>query len=62
MEKKQQETADKKILKQEIAVYSEKYNVQGKVMDYGVVTKLVFNYDGKAGRIAAFRSSREITP
>ena len=47
MEKKQQETADKKILKQEIAVYSEKYNVQGKVMDYGVVTKLVFNYDGK---------------
>ena len=47
MEEKQQETADKKTLRQEIPVYSEKYGVHGKVLDYGVVTKLVFNYDGK---------------
>ena len=47
MEEKQQEVADKKALRQEIAVYSEKYDIQGKVMDYGVVTKLVFSYDGK---------------
>lgn len=47
MEQKQQETADKKALRQEIPVYSEKYGVHGKVLDYGVVTKLVFNYDGK---------------
>lgn len=58
MEKKQQETADKKILKQEIAVYSEKYNVQGKVMDYGVVTKLVFNYDGKDIEIGIVRPDK----
>ena len=45
MEEKQQETADKKTLRQEIPVYSEKYGVHGKVLDYGVVTKLVFNYD-----------------
>ena len=30
--------------KKEIPVYSEKYGVHGKVLDYGVVTKLVFNY------------------
>ena len=47
MEEKQQETADKKTLRQEIPVYSEKFGVHGKVLDYGVVTKLVFNYDGK---------------
>ena len=47
MEEKQQTTADKKTLRQEIPVYSEKYCVHGKVLDYGVVTKLVFNYDGK---------------
>ena len=47
MEEKQQETADKKALRQEIPVYSEKYAVHGKVLDYGVVTKLVFSYDGK---------------
>ena len=40
MEEKQQETADKKALRQEIPVYSEKYAVHGKVLDYGVVTKL----------------------
>lgn len=44
MEEKQQETADKKTLRQEIPVYSEKYGVHGKVLDYGVVTKLVFLY------------------
>ena len=48
MDEKQQEIIDNKnALRKEIPVYSEKYNVQGKVMDYGVVTKLVFNYDGK---------------
>lgn len=47
MEEKQQEVADKKALRQEIPVYSEKYGVHGKVLDYGVVTKLVFSYDGK---------------
>lgn len=48
MDEKQQEMIDNKnALKKEIPVYSEKYDIQGKVMDYGVVTKLVFNYDGK---------------
>ena len=48
MDEKQQETIDNKnALKKEIPVYSEKYGVHGKVMDYGVVTKLVFSDDGK---------------
>lgn len=37
MEEKQQETADKKTLRQEIPVYSEKYGVHGKVLDYGEI-------------------------
>ena len=48
MDEKQQEMIDNKnALKKEIQVYSEKYGVHGKVLDYGVVTKLVFNYNGK---------------
>ena len=48
MDEKQQEMIDNKnALKKEIPVYSEKYGVHGKVLDYGVVTKLVFNYNGK---------------
>lgn len=47
MEQKQQETADKRALRKEIPVYSEKYGVHGTILDYGVVTKLVFNYNGK---------------
>ena len=46
MEEKQRKQQTK-TLRQEIPVYSEKYGVHGKVLDYGVVTKLVFNYDGK---------------
>ena len=33
--------------RQEITVYSEKYDIHGTILDYGVVTKLVFNFDGK---------------
>ena len=33
--------------RQEITVYSEKYDIRGTILDYGVVTKLVFNFDGK---------------
>ena len=41
MDEKQQEMIDNKnALKKEIPVYSEKYGVHGKVLDYGVVTKL----------------------
>ena len=48
MDEKQQEMIDNKnALKKEIPVYSEKYGVHGKVLDYCVVTKLVFNYNGK---------------
>ncbi len=35
------------ILKQEIKVYSEKYDIHGTIKDYGVVTKLYFSYDGR---------------
>lgn len=47
MEEKEQEMIGKKISRQEIPVYSKKYDIHGIVLDYGVVTKLVFNYDGK---------------
>lgn len=47
MEQKQQKTVDNKALRKEITVYSEKYDIHGKVLDYGVVTKFVFNYNGK---------------
>lgn len=47
MEEKRQGITDKKIFRKEVPVYSEKYDIHGIVMDYGVVTKLVFNYDGK---------------
>ncbi len=33
--------------KEEIEVYSEKYDIHGTVRDYGVVTKLFFTYEGK---------------
>ncbi len=35
------------MLKEEIAVYSEKYDIHGVIKDYGMVTKLFFSYDGK---------------
>ncbi len=35
------------MLKQEIKVYSEKYDIHGTIKDYGVVTKLYFSYDGR---------------
>ncbi len=35
------------LLKKEIEVYSEKYDVHGAIKDYGVVTKLFFAYEGK---------------
>ena len=35
------------VLKNDIPVYSEKYDVHGFVRDYGVVTKLYFTYGGK---------------
>ncbi len=38
---------EKTMLKQEISVYSERYDVHGVVRDYGVVTKLFFCYGGK---------------
>ena len=31
----------------EYAVHSEKHAVEGKILDYGVVIKLVFSYEGK---------------
>ena len=37
----------KSLLREEVEVYSEKYDVHGTVRDYGVVTKLFFNYEGK---------------
>ncbi len=35
------------MLREEIEVYSEKYDVHGVVRDYGMVTKLFFTYEGK---------------
>ncbi len=36
-----------KMLKHEYAVRSEKHAVEGKILDYGMVIKLVFSYEGK---------------
>ena len=35
------------LLKEEIDVYSEKYDIRGTVRDYGMVTKLFFTYEGR---------------
>ena len=35
------------MLREEVAVYSDKYDIHGTVRDYGVVTKLFFTYEGK---------------
>ena len=35
------------MLREEVEVYSEKYDIHGVVRDYGVVTKLFFTYEGK---------------
>lgn len=35
------------MLKEEVNVYSEKYDMHGIVRDYGMVTKLFFSYEGK---------------
>ena len=35
------------MLKKEVEVYSEKYDVHGVIRDYGVVTKLFFTYRGR---------------
>ena len=37
----------KSMLEREIEVYSEKYDIHGVVRDYGMVTKLLFTYDGE---------------
>ncbi len=37
----------KSMLKEEIEVYSEKYDIRGVIRDYGVVTKLFFTHEGK---------------
>ncbi len=37
----------KTLLREEINVYSEKYDAQGVVRDYGMVTKLFFSYEGR---------------
>ncbi len=37
----------KSFLKEEIEVYSEKYDVHGTIRDYGIVTKLFFTYENK---------------
>ena len=35
------------MLNEEVVVYSEKHDIHGVIKDYGVVTKLFFEYDGK---------------
>ena len=35
------------LLQEEIEIYSEKYDVHGAIRDYGFVTKLFFDYEGK---------------
>lgn len=35
------------MLREEVEVYSEKYDIHGVVRDYGMVTKLFFTYEGK---------------
>ena len=35
------------MLREEVEIYSKKYNVNGVVRDYGFVTKLFFTYEGK---------------
>ena len=35
----------KSMLREEIEVYSEKYNIHGTIRDYGMVTKLFFSYE-----------------
>ncbi len=35
------------MLREEIEVYSEKYDIHGVVRDYGFVTKLFFTHEGK---------------
>ena len=37
----------KSFLREEIEVYSEKYDIHGMVRDYGIVTKLFFTHEGK---------------
>ena len=38
---------EESMLRKEIEVYSEKYNIHGIIRDYGMVTKLFFTYDDK---------------
>ena len=45
-----------KMLKEEIEIYSEKYNIHGVVRDYGAVTKLSFSYEGKDIEMAIHRN------
>ena len=44
------------MLEKEIEVYSEKYDVHGVIRDYGIVTKLFFNYGGKEIEMAIHRN------
>lgn len=37
----------KSMLREEVEVYSERYDIHGTVRDYGMVTKLFFTYEGK---------------
>ena len=38
---------DGSMLKKEIRVYSDKYDIEGVIKDYGMVIKLVFSYNGR---------------
>lgn len=44
------------MLREEIDVYSNKFDIHGKVRDYGVVTKLLFTYEGKDIEIGITRN------
>ncbi len=44
------------MLKEEVPVYSEMYDIHGIVRDYGVVTKLLFTYEGKEIEMAIERN------
>ena len=46
------------MLREEVEVYSEKYDIHGTVRDYGVVTKLFFTYEGKEIEMGIDRNAK----
>jgi len=46
----------KTMLKEEVEIYSEKFDIRGVVRDYGAVTKLSFSYEGKYIEMAVHRN------